>query len=94
MVGAVAAGLFFVSRRLGVAATVAALLMAFARVYIAAHDPADVVAGLIVGAAIGGVFCGLMENTAARVVTAVAHTRLRPLVAPPAPSGANLAATP
>jgi membrane-associated phospholipid phosphatase len=39
MAGAVAAGLWFVSRRLGVAATVAAVAMAYSRVYIAAHYP-------------------------------------------------------
>jgi membrane-associated phospholipid phosphatase len=48
--GAAAAGLWLASRALGVLATVAALVMAFARVYIAAHYPWDVLAGLVVGA--------------------------------------------
>jgi membrane-associated phospholipid phosphatase len=52
MAGAVAAGLFLVSRRLGVLAALAAIAMAFARVYIAAHYPWDVLAGLAFGAAI------------------------------------------
>jgi len=52
MAGAVAAGLFFVSRRLGALAAVAALVMAFARVYVAAHYPWDVVLGLVYGAGI------------------------------------------
>ena len=52
MAGAVAAGLWLVSRRLGAVATIAALLMAFARVYIAAHYPWDVVAGLLLGAVV------------------------------------------
>lgn len=52
MAGAVAAGLFLVSRRLGLVAAVAALLMAFARVYIAAHYPWDVVGGLVLGAGV------------------------------------------
>ena len=51
MAGAVAAGLLLVSRRLGLVAAAAALVMAFARVYIAAHYPWDVVAGLALGAA-------------------------------------------
>lgn len=52
MAGAVAAGLLLVSRRLGLVAAAAALVMAFARVYIAAHYPWDVVAGLGLGAAV------------------------------------------
>jgi membrane-associated phospholipid phosphatase len=50
MAGAAAAGLWLASRVLGAIATVAALVMAVARVYIAAHYPWDVVAGLVVGA--------------------------------------------
>lgn len=50
MAGAVAAGLLIVSRRLGVIASLFALLIAFARVYIGAHYPWDVVAGLALGA--------------------------------------------
>jgi membrane-associated phospholipid phosphatase len=50
MAGAAAAGLWLVSRRLGLIAVVAAVVMAFARVYIAAHYPWDVVAGLLLGA--------------------------------------------
>jgi membrane-associated phospholipid phosphatase len=49
MAGAVAAGLLLVSRRLGLVATAAALLMAFVRVYVGAHYPWDVIAGLAVG---------------------------------------------
>jgi membrane-associated phospholipid phosphatase len=52
MAGAVAAGLLLVSRRLGLVAAAAAVLMAFARVYIAAHYPWDVLAGLAFGAAV------------------------------------------
>lgn len=54
--GACAAGLWLVSRRLGAVAAVLALLMAVARVYVAAHYPWDVAAGLLVGAvvALGG----------------------------------------
>ena len=52
MAGAVSVGLLLVSRRLGLVAGAAAVLMAFARVYIAAHYPWDVVAGLALGAAV------------------------------------------
>ncbi|MEO7268315.1 MAG: phosphatase PAP2 family protein [Knoellia sp.] len=56
MAGAVAAGLLLSSRRLGLAAAALAVLMAFARVYIGAHYPWDVLAGLALGAvvAVGG----------------------------------------
>ncbi|MGW4593268.1 phosphatase PAP2 family protein [Amycolatopsis thermoflava] len=52
MAGAVTAGLFLVHRRLGLIAAVAAVVMAFSRVYIAAHYPGDVLAGLVLGAVV------------------------------------------
>src|SRR6476659_4945324 len=52
MAGAVAAGVLLAHRRLGLVAVVLAVLMALARVYVGAHFPLDVVAGLAVGAVV------------------------------------------
>ena len=52
MGGAVATGLLLVNRRLGLLAALAAALMAFARVYIGAHYPWDVLGGLVLGGAV------------------------------------------
>ena len=84
MVGAVTAGLFLVNRRLGVIAAVLALLMAFSRVYIAAHYPLDVLAGLGLGAAVSLAGYGLAHRPLTRMVVALETTRLRPLLAVPA----------
>ena len=80
MAGAAAAGLFLVSRTLGTVATVAALLMAFSRVYIAAHYPGDVVAGLVLGAAVALACYAVGRRLLTRGIVAASHSRLRPLV--------------
>lgn len=54
MAGAAAMGLFLVSRRLGAVTAVAAVLMAAVRVYVGAHYPHDVVAGVALGAVVVG----------------------------------------
>jgi len=79
MAGAVAAGLLCVHRRLGAGAVLAALLMAFARVYVGAHFPIDVLAGLAVGALVA-LLAQLGAPPLARVLTHLAHGRLRPLL--------------
>ena len=80
MAGAVAAGLWLVDRRLAIVATVAAVLMAFARVYIAAHYPHDVLAGLAVGAAVVLLGWLLLARPLTWLVDRLARTALRPLV--------------
>jgi membrane-associated phospholipid phosphatase len=80
MAGAVAAGLWLVSRRLGAIATVAALLMGFARVYIAAHYPHDVIFGLAMGAGIMLLGWCLLATPLTRLAEWLAHTPLRPLL--------------
>lgn len=83
MAGAVAAGLWLVSRRLGAAATVAALLMAFARVYIGAHCPRDVLAGLALGAAVALGAWVLVRRPLTALVVAGERTPLRALLKTP-----------
>jgi undecaprenyl-diphosphatase len=80
MTGAVAAGLWLVSRRLGAVATFAALLMAFVRVYIAAHYPHDVIAGLAFGAAVVLLGWLLLATLLTRLVAWLARTPPRPLL--------------
>lgn len=81
MAGAVAAGLLFVSWRLGLVAVFAALLMCFARVYVGVHYPGDVLAGLGVGAATILVGYFLVVPLLTRLVAWLEdHTPLRPLL--------------
>lgn len=80
MAGAVAAGLWMVSRRLGVLATVAAVTMAAARVYVGVHWPGDVLAGLVLGAAVSLVGYRLLRPLLAGSLTRLVRTPLRPLL--------------
>ena len=81
MAGAVTAGLFLVSRRLGALTAIAAVLMAVARVYIGAHYPQDVVAGLALGALVTGIGYLLARRPLTAVVRRLEQTALHPLVA-------------
>jgi len=91
MAGAVTAGLFLVSWRLGAFTAIAAVLMAFARVYIGAHYPQDVVAGLALGALITGIGYLLARRPLTAVVRRLEQTPLRPLVTGPVHGDADRA---
>lgn len=78
--GGLVAGILFLNRKVGAVALVVALLLAFARVYAGVHYPGDVVAGLLIGAAISVAIMVVLRPLATRVAVAVEGTRLRPLV--------------
>ena len=86
--GAAVAGLWIVAhyggrptRILAGVGTVLALLVAFARVYVGAHYPGDVAAGLLIGAAISVIgWLALRPLLTALVGRVASHQRLRPVV--------------
>jgi membrane-associated phospholipid phosphatase len=80
VVGAVAVGLFFVDRWLGFATTIVAVFMAFTRVYVGAHYPGDVLAGLALGGAVAWLGQLVVVPGLRRPIQHVADSRLRWLV--------------
>ncbi len=80
IVGAVAAGLFLLNRCLGLVAIAAAFAMAFARVYVGAHYPGEVAAGLVLGAAITVVLARIARRILEPLLVALVKTPMRPLV--------------
>ncbi|MEU6352428.1 phosphatase PAP2 family protein [Streptomyces sp. NPDC047072] len=76
-----AVALWFVSRRLGAWAAAAALAMAASRVWVGVHYPHDVLAGLLVGAAVAYGLMALIRRQARTVVRLLTGTRLGPLLA-------------
>ncbi|MEV0741850.1 phosphatase PAP2 family protein [Streptomyces sp. NPDC050549] len=77
---AAAVALFFVSRRLGALAAVAALAMAVSRVWVGAHYPHDVVAGILIGALLASGAMVLVRHRPKSLAQRITAGRLRPLV--------------
>ena len=78
--GAVAAGILVYNRRLGWATAVAALAIAADRVYVGAHYPGDVVAGLTLGASVAVLSWLVVSGPLTRWIAWLRSTRLRPLL--------------
>lgn len=68
------------ARALGIVALSLAVLMSIARVYVGAHYPLDLVAGLLVGAVVSSVVLLPTAALARPVVRRLERTRLRPLL--------------
>lgn len=78
--GAVAVGLLLTNRRWGIIAGVLAVVMAFTRVYVGAHYPADVLTGLALGGGVAAVGVVVVVPALSRGLEALAQTKLRVLV--------------
>jgi len=80
MAGAVAAGVLLAHRRLGLVTATLALAMAFTRVYVGAHFPLDVAAGLFVGAVVAVASYLIARPLVLRLVELLAGTPVRALL--------------
>jgi membrane-associated phospholipid phosphatase len=78
---AAAVALFLVNRRLGILASVFALLMGASRVYVGAHYPHDVLVALVVGGVVSFAVTWSARRFAAPLVTRLRGGALRPLLA-------------
>lgn len=78
-----AVALFFVSRRLGAVAAVAAAAMAVSRVWVGAHYPHDAVAGVLVGGLVALLSMTAVRRWSRPVDRWIGSGRLRPLVTAP-----------
>ncbi|MFJ6845336.1 phosphatase PAP2 family protein [Streptomyces griseoluteus] len=81
LAAAAAVALWIVSARLGALATVGALAMAASRVWVGAHYPHDIVAGLAVGALVAALLTLPLRRHADTLAGLLIRGRLRPLVA-------------
>ncbi|MFE6699240.1 phosphatase PAP2 family protein [Streptomyces sp. NPDC057718] len=80
LAAAAAVALWFVSVRLGVIASLCALVMAASRVWVGAHYPHDVIAGLTVGALVSASLALLLARHTTAAAEKITRGRLRPLV--------------
>ncbi|MFF7969682.1 phosphatase PAP2 family protein [Streptomyces sp. NPDC007903] len=80
LAAAAAVSLWFVSVRLGVIAAFGALAMAASRVWVGAHYPHDIIAGLIVGALVAASLAMLLARYAVAAAELLGRGRLRPLI--------------
>jgi undecaprenyl-diphosphatase len=78
--GAIAAGLFFVSWRLGIITSLWAVLVAFSRVYVGVHFPQDVASGLALGAVVAVIGAFVLVPVLTRIAEWLTKTPLRVLV--------------
>ncbi|GGT87178.1 phosphatase PAP2 family protein [Streptomyces violascens] len=78
---AAAVALFLVNRRLGIVASVFALLMGASRVYVGAHYPHDVLVALVVGGVVSFAVTWSARRFGAPLVTRLRGGALRPLLA-------------
>ncbi|MFE9557215.1 phosphatase PAP2 family protein [Streptomyces sp. NPDC006692] len=77
---AAAVALFLVNRRLGVIASLAALLMAASRVYVGAHYPHDVLVAFVVGTVVALAVTWSARRFATPTVTRLRGGALKPLL--------------
>lgn len=80
MIGGVTAGLYLINPLLGTGSLLIGLLIAFARVYTAAHYPHDLIGGMLVGAAIVLLCYVLFRKPVYRLLSWLEQTPLRMLI--------------
>ncbi|MGV1005858.1 MAG: phosphatase PAP2 family protein [Candidatus Nanopelagicales bacterium] len=80
MAGAATLALWLVHRRLGVLAALSSVVMGFARIYVGAHYPQDVLGGFALGAVVAGLGYLLARPVLRWLITVIARTPLRVLV--------------
>ncbi|MBT2387298.1 phosphatase PAP2 family protein [Streptomyces sp. ISL-11] len=81
LAAAAAVALLFASRRLGMIAMIAALLMAVSRVWVGAHYPHDAAAGLLVGALVALPLAAAVRRSEHALAARLESGRLRILLA-------------